>query len=53
MGTAVLEAFLRDVVSHVADRASAREQHSFHTWKTYQTALPPTLFLGNQQTERV
>jgi len=43
IGTAVLEAFLRDVVSHVADRASAREQHSFHTWKIYQTALPPTV----------
>jgi hypothetical protein len=41
-GTAVLEAFLRDVVSHVADRASAREQHSFHTWKTYETAVAPT-----------
>ncbi|MDO8319088.1 DUF2357 domain-containing protein [Rhodoferax sp.] len=43
MGTAVLEAFLRDVVSHVADRASAREQHSFHTWQTYQTAVAPTV----------
>ncbi len=41
MGTAVLETFLRDVVSHVADRASAREQHSFHTWRTHQT-VPPT-----------
>ena len=43
VGTTVLEAFLRDVVSHVADRASAREQHSFHTWQTYQTALPPSV----------
>lgn len=43
MGTTVLETFLRDVVSHVADRASAREQHSFHTWKTYQTAVAPTV----------
>ncbi|MEI8159315.1 MAG: DUF2357 domain-containing protein, partial [Burkholderiales bacterium] len=42
-GTAVLEAFLRDVVSHVADRASAREQHSFHTWKTYESAVTPTV----------
>lgn len=42
MGTAVLEAFLRDVVSHVADRASAREQNSFHIWQTYQTTQPTT-----------
>jgi len=42
-GTAVLEAFLRDVVSHVADRASAREQHSFHTWQTYERAVAPTV----------
>ena len=42
-GTDVLEKFLRDVVSHVADRASAREQHSFHTWQTYQTAQPNTV----------
>jgi hypothetical protein len=41
-GTDVLETFLRDVVSHVADRASAREQHSFHTWQTYQAAQPAT-----------
>lgn len=43
VGTTVLEAFLRDVVSHVADRASAREQHSFHTWQTYETAQPPSV----------
>ncbi len=42
MGTTVLERFLRDVVSHLADRASAREQHSFHTWQTYQSTQPPT-----------
>lgn len=42
MGTAVLETFLRDVVSHVSDRASVREQNSFHTWQTYQTPPPPT-----------
>ena len=45
VGTAVLESFLRDVVSHVADRASAREQSSFHTWQTYeahQPAPPPS-----------
>ncbi len=42
MGTVVLETFLRDVVNHVADRASAREQHSFHTWQTYQTAQVPS-----------
>lgn len=40
MGTAVLEKFLHDVVNHVADRASAREQHSFHTWKSNERALP-------------
>lgn len=43
VGTTVLEAFLLDVVSHVADRASAREQHSFHTWQTYETAQPPSV----------
>lgn len=43
VGTTVLEAFLRDVVNHVADRASAREQHSFHTWQTYETAQPPSV----------
>ncbi|NCP83155.1 MAG: DUF2357 domain-containing protein [Rhodoferax sp.] len=42
MGTTVLESFLRDVVSHVADRASAREQHSFHTWQTYESAVANT-----------
>lgn len=42
MGTTALETFLRDVVSHVADRPIAREQHSFHTWQTYQTAHPAT-----------
>ena len=41
-GTQMLETFLRDVVSHVADRASAREQNSFHTWKIYETARPQT-----------
>jgi predicted component of viral defense system (DUF524 family) len=41
-GTEVLETFLRDVVSHVADRASAREQNSFHTWKIYETAHAQT-----------
>lgn len=42
MGTTVLETFLLDVVRHVADRASAREELSFHTWQTYQTAHPAT-----------
>lgn len=42
MGTTVLESFLLDVVRHVADRASAREELSFHTWQTYQTAHPST-----------
>jgi predicted component of viral defense system (DUF524 family) len=42
MGTQALEAFLHDVVNHVADRASAREQHSFHTWQTYERAENPT-----------
>lgn len=41
-GTEVLETFLRDVVGHVADRASAREQNSFHTWKIYETAHAQT-----------
>ena len=42
LGTSVLETFLRDVVSHVADRASSREQLSFHTWQAYQTAQTPS-----------
>ena len=41
-GAQAIEAFMRDVVSHVADRASAREQNSFHTWQAYEAALPPT-----------
>lgn len=41
-GTEVLEVFFRDVVSHVADRTSAREQNSFHTWKIYETAHAQT-----------
>lgn len=40
-GTAVLEEFLRDVVNHVTDRSSARELHSFHTYKTYESSPPP------------
>ncbi len=42
MDTTVLVSFLRDVVSHVADRASAREQPSFHTWQAYESAVVPT-----------
>jgi predicted component of viral defense system (DUF524 family) len=42
LGTSVLETFLRDVVSHVADRASSREQLSFHTWQAYQTVQTPS-----------
>ena len=42
VGTTVLETFLRDVVTHVADRATAREQLSFHTWQAYQTERPPS-----------
>jgi predicted component of viral defense system (DUF524 family) len=41
-GTQAIETFMRDVVGHVADRASAREQHSFHTWQTYEKSEPPT-----------
>ncbi|QDL53921.1 DUF2357 domain-containing protein [Rhodoferax aquaticus] len=41
-GTQAIETFMRDVVNHVSDRASAREQHSFHTWQTYESAPPPT-----------
>lgn len=40
-GTSVLEEFLRDVVNHVADRSTAREQQSFHTYKTYESSRPP------------
>ena len=39
-GTAALTLFLREVVSHVADRSSAREQQSFHTYKTYEQQHP-------------
>lgn len=41
-GTQALEAFLHDVVNHVADRGSAREQHSYHTWQTYEQPAAPT-----------
>jgi hypothetical protein len=39
-GTAALTAFLGEVVAHVADRSSAREQQSFHTYKTYEQPFP-------------
>ena len=39
-GTAALTAFLQEVVAHVADRSSAREQQSFHTFKTYEKTFP-------------
>jgi len=39
-GTAALKAFLQEVVAHVADRSSAREQQSFHTFKTYEKPFP-------------
>lgn len=35
-GTSALNAFLQEVVAHVANRSSAREQQSFHTYKTYE-----------------
>jgi hypothetical protein len=35
-----LTAFLREVVAHVSDRSSAREQQSFHTFKTYEQPFP-------------
>jgi len=39
-GTAALSAFLQEVVAHVADRSSAREQQSFYTFKTYEKPFP-------------
>ena len=39
-GTGALTAFLGEVVAHVADRSSAREQQSFHTFKTYEQPFP-------------
>ncbi len=44
-GTDALTAFLREIVSHVADRSSVREQNSFHTYqsyKAYEQAPPKT-----------
>jgi len=41
-GTDALTYFLHDVVSHVADRASAREQQSFHTYQIYERPKAPT-----------
>ncbi len=41
-GTNALEDFLRDVVNHVADRSTAREQQSFHVYKAYESTPPPT-----------
>ena len=37
-GTESLKSFLLDVVSHVANRSSAREQHSFHTYQAFREA---------------
>lgn len=39
-GTSALTAFLQEVVAHVADRSSTREQQSFHTYKTYEQPFP-------------
>ncbi len=39
-GTDALAAFLGEVVAHVADRSTAREQQSFHTYKTYEQPFP-------------
>ena len=39
-GSAALTAFLQEVVADVADRSSAREQQSFHTFKTYEQPFP-------------
>lgn len=39
-GTDAMTAFLQEVVAHVADRSSAREQQSFHTYKTYEQPFP-------------
>jgi predicted component of viral defense system (DUF524 family) len=39
-GTDKLVEFFHDIVSHVADRTSAREQHSFHTYQTYVSPPP-------------
>lgn len=41
-GTGVLEAFLRDVVNHVTDRSSVREQSSFYSWRAYDSIHPLT-----------
>lgn len=44
-GTQAIERFVRDVVAHVADRASARERASFHAWQTYESpglSVPPS-----------
>ena len=46
-GTDSLVAFLQEVVAHVADRSSAREQQSFHTYKTYEQP-----FLGAIEEQR-
>ncbi len=42
-GTDALTAFLQEVVAHVSDRSSAREQQSFHTYKTYEQPFPGAL----------
>lgn len=41
-GTDALTRFLNDVVNHVADRASARERQSFHTYQIYERPKAPT-----------
>ena len=52
LGTNALEVFLRDVVSHVANRASAREQSSFHTWRTYEAHQSSTPSVAQEESAR-
>lgn len=39
-GTHELQHFLRDVVNHVCDRTTARERHSYETFKSYEISRP-------------
>jgi predicted component of viral defense system (DUF524 family) len=39
-GTDALQNFLKDVVQHVCNRASARERQSFEVYRTYQNQAP-------------
>ena len=46
-GEAELESFLKEVAEHACYRASARERHSYHTYKIYRVEEPAAPYFSN------